>query len=1849
MAAPQLDFRAATGQTADPRLDASLQAPAPIERTWTPLIIPKELYLREGLTWQPHQPVSLTVEVNGKRDMMKYAAVMQLVPKLGFVARLGQPGAAAKFQNLHLVDVKRLASPDVSDAGMVAPEVSVLAGAAADGGLLSGSSSEGTSARAGTRSVAATATDVDAGASTDSHSQGDAASDPDEKATVTSAAGRSIDAQASCSAVAKPVPAATPAVEAVAIRAAAAESAVSVGAVAAISASGAVPALSAATAHAYCCGYAFCPCHLDPEQLDTTSADRHLMDASLHGSVVAGRQTFFRKSGSPASAHPADTAAVSGAALPCSCQPSSPNAAAPSSDASAAALASHMSYERLRNLAIAPILKSTSLAAVPKAVAVFSSDGGRQGDAPLPSVASAALPALWTTHGSVSAPAGRSGVVTWVAPGASTGAGGGLIDRELVLPADLAAKRMSDTHALVQIEIDGEVEDCKMQFRLVRSADGSTLVLQGISRPLRGLQLVSISEAAEGDIFIRAVTPSAQPTGGVGAVEKARGAPAAKPVAAKPATVVADSTALASRSSSGRQRRPSLKVREGAEEAIVTGLRRHVSVASSPALPPLYPANSEAGAALSGMPPSAVQHHVSELASQQQSSHQTKRRGRPPRAREQEMALPPPLPPTAPMQCYQELQPSAQQPSQLLPPGMDDGGFKVKVEQMQDSQDVNVCRALGVEGSAKRQKAAITTTAGRPGSLTKISEGAASAGEEPGAPQLQGRRGASQRARRAAPMTAAAVQPTAAGCPLSTGLKATNCATVLVTGRARRTSNLGSAVSLPPLRNPSVDEISPSGRIISDLRGMAFRDCPHQELQQLYLPPPQQLLPLQLQAVSGRKRSSAACRAGGDAAMLVASATAVLPPMQLSDEPSPKRYRMSREGSSLGALDHDGADEDEQQPQLLPEESPQGSEAAAPAGPRPSSARGRIAGACGAAARRAQRHLQRLREPPSPSSAGTDASDTDDADGAEGSAGSGDLVGAKAVLLEAGAHGADGAAAADSGVGSGALTCYAAAVARPKHRGRVGVIKARSKPNRHPSKISNVIRNAGAILLMIGHSPMVYEKQLRATFGNNPDTSKALRLLEEQGKVMRGGLGYRMHPYHYTLTPIGRKEYERQLAEQGPSHAFALAMGVNLPGAEEGGGDGGSRADADVDADTTGAEEAAGEAGASADAADAGCANMGAETEAQSGEAPAAALPEPTKQEYQPSSSAVLAPTNLAQAQSLLEGVSTGAISSAGLQRPAAAEGCGHALAMQADCPLGGAAAGTQAAAAADVQAPPVPLPHVLLLPQLSTAAGPDSTGPSGASPATVHWYGNGGGSGGSGDGSSPSESAQSAQRSQKQTLGRTMPPSAGTAADAAASAAGPDIAAGQQRQVLSHQQPQVHYSHHPHAIAAGDSAIKAAVADNASSATAAAATGLPQQQVQAVLACPLGYQLTYTPATYHFTGKEPGIPSQGSAAQAGKGQAPYGNSYAMYGYVPTPFGYVPYPLFGPYNPAAAAGDGAGGAGVMQACASAAAAAPGVPAFPAPAMHSCTGVAGPSGGQTPAPAPASAATAATPLLQSAQPLAGPSSCILQEQQQKQQQSDQSGLQRGAAPLGGEPQAADQGRMEARTTTASNAPVCLKAALLEPASALGAQPLERQPQAQVEAQPPEVTKEVSGKAAPQHQLQQQLRRQQQQQQQQQQAHQTTLSPPLHQQAHQQPQQQAHQQPQQQAQQQPQQQAQQQQQQAQQQQQQAQQQQQQAQQQQQQAQQQQQQPLYFRYIAQLPCGGYRAEVPSINGVMYYSPGFASSMQAAAAADLLMAKLRPGEQLNLGVNAQEAATLASWTVEQVQTLLWSMAEQR
>lgn len=61
----------------------------------------------------------------------------------------------------------------------------------------------------------------------------------------------------------------------------------------------------------------------------------------------------------------------------------------------------------------------------------------------------------------------------------------------------------------------------------------------------------------------------------------------------------------------------------------------------------------------------------------------------------------------------------------------------------------------------------------------------------------------------------------------------------------------------------------------------------------------------------------------------------------------------------------------------------------------------------------------------------------------------------------------------------------------------------------------------------------VPERMLRQTFGNNPDTSKALRFLVAENRIIRSGLGGRKDPFSYVLAP-GTAEASAPLAAQPP-------------------------------------------------------------------------------------------------------------------------------------------------------------------------------------------------------------------------------------------------------------------------------------------------------------------------------------------------------------------------------------------------------------------------------------------------------------------------------------------------------------------------------------------------------------------------------------------------------------------------------------------------------------------------------------------------------------------------------------------
>ncbi|MEW5298938.1 MAG: hypothetical protein WDW36_002007 [Sanguina aurantia] len=88
-----------------------------------------------------------------------------------------------------------------------------------------------------------------------------------------------------------------------------------------------------------------------------------------------------------------------------------------------------------------------------------------------------------------------------------------------------------------------------------------------------------------------------------------------------------------------------------------------------------------------------------------------------------------------------------------------------------------------------------------------------------------------------------------------------------------------------------------------------------------------------------------------------------------------------------------------------------------------------------------------------------------------------------------------------------------------------------------PPTIRNVVAVASRIMHMMGGSPM-REKDMRESFGNTPDTSKALRMLTDEGKMNKTGAGGRSDPFTYKLTERGLEE----LSPAGPGSMLDAAL-----------------------------------------------------------------------------------------------------------------------------------------------------------------------------------------------------------------------------------------------------------------------------------------------------------------------------------------------------------------------------------------------------------------------------------------------------------------------------------------------------------------------------------------------------------------------------------------------------------------------------------------------------------------------------------------------------------------------------------
>ncbi|EFJ45048.1 hypothetical protein VOLCADRAFT_94789 [Volvox carteri f. nagariensis] len=123
--------------------------------------------------------------------------------------------------------------------------------------------------------------------------------------------------------------------------------------------------------------------------------------------------------------------------------------------------------------------------------------------------------------------------------------------------------------------------------------------------------------------------------------------------------------------------------------------------------------------------------------------------------------------------------------------------------------------------------------------------------------------------------------------------------------------------------------------------------------------------------------------------------------------------------------------------------------------------------------------------------------------------------------------------------------------------GLEGSTEVSGHPGRQPVAIPNVLAAAASILLTMQPGVKMYEKIFRQEFGNNPDTSKALRLLWERGHVERTGNGFRCDPYGYTVTSAGleaaaeqrqreREAEQERLRREPARNAATGALGAGL-------------------------------------------------------------------------------------------------------------------------------------------------------------------------------------------------------------------------------------------------------------------------------------------------------------------------------------------------------------------------------------------------------------------------------------------------------------------------------------------------------------------------------------------------------------------------------------------------------------------------------------------------------------------------------------------------------------------------------
>lgn len=73
------------------------------------------------------------------------------------------------------------------------------------------------------------------------------------------------------------------------------------------------------------------------------------------------------------------------------------------------------------------------------------------------------------------------------------------------------------------------------------------------------------------------------------------------------------------------------------------------------------------------------------------------------------------------------------------------------------------------------------------------------------------------------------------------------------------------------------------------------------------------------------------------------------------------------------------------------------------------------------------------------------------------------------------------------------------------------------------------------------------ERVIRLEFGNNPDTSKALRYLVTEERIIRAGLGGRRDPFSYTISMTPPKSSPQSSQENGESLQSSLLRSLTTP------------------------------------------------------------------------------------------------------------------------------------------------------------------------------------------------------------------------------------------------------------------------------------------------------------------------------------------------------------------------------------------------------------------------------------------------------------------------------------------------------------------------------------------------------------------------------------------------------------------------------------------------------------------------------------------------------------------------------